>query len=217
MVGDRRTPSALSTGFFQDVRVCEARRRRVSFNSSRKSKPRQAGTESSKIRPNLSQENPWISFAGSNLFKGLRRPPGPKNPPSPLFPDKFVFNMRYRGAPAGFRLGGVMGGVGVRCSPPIVCLPSHYLRFGVLRLLGASEELAPLASRTVERPRVRLGDRAALGDESRRPASTGAVSPVEQGKRQGNSIRCPARMRPLEKSPIRLEPWLADGRQPFMP
>jgi hypothetical protein len=66
----------------------------------------------------------------------------------------------------------------------------------------------PRASRAgTGEPSLKGGNRGTLASSGHRPEI--------QGKKTGRSIRCPARIRPLKKSPIRLEP-LASGRAPAL-
>ena len=104
------------------------------------------------------------------------------------------------------------GSVGVACSPRSLSFLLSSFRF--LRSPRASEGLAPFRSRTLGRHLPRLGGREPHGREPGNPGVHGH-RPEDQGKKTGRSIRCPARIRPLKKSPIRLEP-LASGRAPAL-
>ncbi len=85
------------------------------------------------------------------------------------------------------------------------------LRFSFLRSHEASEGLAPFRSRTLGRHFADLATASLIEREHE-----GTSPPTEDGeKKTGGSIRCPARMRPLEKSSIRLEP-LVSGRAPAL-
>ena len=82
--------------------------------------------------------------------------------------------------------------------------------FQLLRSHEASEGLAPFRSRTLGRHFADLATASLIEREHE-----GTSRPRRTGEKTGGSIRCPARMRPLEKSPIRLEP-LVSGRAPAL-
>ena len=111
------------------------------------------------------------------------------------------------------------GSVGVGLFAVAFC-HSFIFVLGSLRFLQASEGLAPFPSRIAWAPfaptcRPR-GLRRQKG--TRRPTDQSRVmrpGTEDPWKKTGRSIRCPARMRPLQKSPIRLEP-LASGRAPAL-
>ena len=133
-----------------------------------------------------------------SLFNSLRRPPGPKNLLGRTSPDQFVFDMGYsRARRPGFRPWRAIAASALLIRPELLIGPLVFvsLSFG---LFEASEGLAPLESRTVGRPHVRLGGRAApgvnRGNGRPRTKARGAGE-----KRQGDSIRRPAGMRPLKK------------------
>jgi hypothetical protein len=171
--------------------------------------PPQGNPNFSQRNPSRAQQNPnsnpWISFAESSLIKELRRPPG--------LLGRFRPQRRHRRWPRLFASG---------------CLSLLLSSFLILQFHEASEGLAPFRSRIlvfvrrldaisarVRRPRaLRAGTEGTVASTEQSPGR----EPGDRGRAEktGQLIRCPARMRPL-KGPIRLEPWLADGRQPFMP
>jgi hypothetical protein len=164
----------------------------ISHLNQAKSKSSQAGTESSKIRPNWSKENPWISFAELSVFKGLRRPPGPKfvlaSRPRYIRHQHGDRRTRPRASACGRPC------ARAPCSPRVVCR-FHCLRFGLLRSLKASEGLAPLGSRTGGRSCVRLGGRAPHGANrgNPRPWNLGSHGAGSWGK--DRAIRSDVRQR----------------------
>jgi hypothetical protein len=104
--------------------------------------------------------------------------------------------------------------VDVACLPRIVCR-SFCLHFGFLRSREASEGLAPFRSRTFGRHVSDLAAASLKGGNRGSVASSG-LGPGPRAK-TGRSIRCPARIRPLQKARSGSSLRPADGRQPFMP
>jgi hypothetical protein len=104
------------------------------------------------------------------------------------------------------------------------CSLSPWSSFRVPLRFERGEGLVPsLRSRTVGR---RLSDSAAAEPDEREKRKPGSMAPRAMGpgtgsgtsrKKAGQSIRRPARIRPLHQARSGVEPWQADGRQPFMP
>ena len=179
-----------------------------------KPNPAKPGPNPAKPGQRKAKELTLFSLSGSSLFKHLRRPLGPKNsswPPSRISSSSAWDSAARAGPPSG--LGRPWRRR--RCS----FLPRwSSVLWSSFPPLDASEGLAPLASRTVGRPRVRLDGRAASGRRTEETRVHATTVRGTQGKRQGDSIRRPAGMRPLKKARSGFEPLhKADGRQPFMP
>ena len=159
------------------------------------------------------QENPWIFFAESSLINDLRRPP-------PLF----FFVRRFR--PKGGR-----GTAWTLLLPlGLFVIPSVFIS-GFSGLAKQGKGWRRFESRTLGIISVRLGGCGLQGNRESVALVDAVVDrvgrPPDQVRGQrvrlqgaiktGRSIRCPARMRPLERARSGSSLWPADGRQPFMP
>jgi hypothetical protein len=160
------------------------------------SKPSQIRASSSKARPKWSKEIPWISFAQSSLIKGLRRPLGPFFSFAPFPPQ--TRRGRRRRCPLA----------------PFVCqFPWSSFR-------------VPLAFSSEVKGWRLLQDRGCLDAISARPdgreASTRKGNPASTGHGLADKDR-PVDPMSGKNTPAwkrarsGVEPWQADGRQPFMP
>jgi hypothetical protein len=141
----------------------------------------------------------WFYSSESGLFNGLRRFQI-KNPlpfrvvrESPFIPRRAVSPVFVSGSSALFR-----ESKGWRHFYDRGFRPCETLAAPFPSDLSAASLIA----------REHGGNLAALGSPGYEPGT-------EEREKTGRSIRCPARMRPLEKSPIRLEP-LASGRAPAL-